>query len=162
MNTKLLGTAVGVALNNREALQSVSAPVMNVGQGAAQVIFRTLWKSTVVGVAMILVWIFMFGTIYILSGSPIMTHPGFLSFFGLVLFIVLPVVIFTKEARKVSKNVKEKNRISRENAANEKAVQAAQHQEAVAMWQAQQDFQAQQAQQQQQAFQAFQAQQFQN
>lgn len=137
MNGKLIGTAVGMALENREAIKDMSAPARNVGAGAAQVIFSTLWKSTVVGVALIFVWVAAFAFTSVLIGPTFLVSPVFTFLFGVSLFMLLPAIIGIRESRKVSKAVSIKNAKAKEMLRIKRAQQEAE-------WQAQAEFEAQQ------------------
>jgi type VI protein secretion system component VasK len=113
MSGKLLGTAVGVALENHEAIRNVSAPAINAVGGVVQIIFRTFWKSTVVGLGLLVVWFASFAFTYILGGTNVLGSPTFTALFGLFLFLVLPSIICVREARRVTKDVARKNQAQR-------------------------------------------------
>lgn len=151
MNGKLLGTAVGVALENQEAIRNASAPTMNALGGVAQVIFRTFWKSTVVGFTLMVTWVAAFGFTSFLAGPTFLGDPMFLFSFGLFLFLVLPFIICVRETRRVSKSVAAKNKGQRVAAQQAREAREAEYAQAMAQWQAQQELEQAQAQQQWQA-----------
>lgn len=156
MNGKMLGTAVGVALENREAIKNMSAPAMNASIGAGKVIFATFWKSIVFGLACIVVWFFAFVTTTVLTGSYFFVSPNFTAFFGLFLFLGLPILILVKETRKEKQVVQMKNMKQRAAAAEERQRREAEFAQQAQM-QEQQNQQAMLfAQQQQQQFLAWQ------
>lgn len=111
---KLLGTAVGVALQNQEAIRRATAPAMNTVGGVATLIFRTAWKSAALGAGFLVVWFAAFATSYILGGTNVLARPTAMFLFGIFLFVVLPTVVFLLESKKVRKSVAAKNQAQRE------------------------------------------------
>lgn len=138
MNSKLLGTAVGVALENHEAIRQAGAPAINAAGGALQVIFRTFWKSIAVGAGLLLVWFVTYVSTYILTGTNVVGSPGVMMLFGVFLFLVMPSIILIREANKVSKAVAAKNKAQREAVQAQQDAQAAEHARAMEAWQASQ------------------------
>lgn len=151
MNTKMLGTAVGIALENREALKTASAPTVNAATGVFQVIFRTMWKSVAVNTAIMMVWMATFISVYVFGGANnFVATPGFMAVLALVVFMVTPTVIFIREIRKVSKVVAAKNQAHRVAAQKERQQREAENAQAIAAWEAHQAMQQYQQMQYQQ------------
>lgn len=136
--SKLLGMAVGAALENHEALRNASVPAKNAVTGAGQVIFRTWWKSTVVGFGLLVVWFASFAFTYILGGTLALGDPTFMGLFAVVLFVVMPTIVFLRESRRVSKDVTAKNAAHRKFVEFERQAQDEQNARAIADWQASQ------------------------
>lgn len=143
MSGKVLGTAVSLALQNHEAIRNASAPAMNAATGVAQVIFKTMWKSTLVGLGLMVVWFAAFASTYILGGTNVLGRPVFMAMFGLFMFIGLPTIILIRESRKMSKTVAAKNKAMKEQARLDAEAQQLAYAQAVAEWQEQQQREAQ-------------------
>lgn len=134
MSAKLLGTAVGVALENQEAIRNASAPAMNMAGGVGKVIWGTWWKSTVVGLGLLVVWFASFAFTYILGGTTALGDPTLMALFGVFLFVVMPALVMVREAKRVSKAVNAKNRALKEQAQAETAAREAEYARGVAEW----------------------------
>lgn len=143
MSGKVLGTAVNLALQNHEAIRNVAAPAVNTATGVAQVIFRTMWKSTLVGLGLMVVWFAAFASTYILGGTNILGRPVTMALFGLFLFIGLPTIILIRESLKMSKTVAAKNEAMKEQARLDTEAREAEYARATAEWREQQERQAQ-------------------
>lgn len=137
--SKLLGMAVGAALENREALQNVGVPAKNVAGGVGKVIWGTMWKSTVLGFGIILVWAAAFICTYMLGrGNSVMGQPMVTVLLGLFLFLVMPVLVAVRETRRVGKAVTAKNDAHWKFVEFERNAQAEQDRQAIANLNAQQ------------------------
>jgi hypothetical protein len=154
MSSKLLGTAVGVALENREQLKTLGQPTFNAVGGVFQVIFGAMWKSTVVGLGLMVVWFASFAFSYILGGTNVLGSPTVMFLFGIFMFMVMPTIVLIRESKRVSKKVSAKNEAQRLAVQQEREAQAAANAQATANWNAQQaQLQAQFQPQQQPQFQ---------
>jgi hypothetical protein len=136
--SKLLGMAVGAALENRDALQHVAVPAKNVAGGVGKVIWGTWWKSTVVGFGLLVVWFASFAFTYILGGTVALGDPTLMALFGVVLFVVMPAIVLLREVKRVGKTVTAKNDAHRKFVEFERNAQAEQNAKAISDWQAQQ------------------------
>lgn len=137
--SKLLGMAVGAALENREALQNVGVPAKNVAGGVGKVIWGTMWKSTVLGIGVFLVWAATFICTYMLGrGNSVMGQPMVTVLLGLFLFLVMPVLVAVRETRRVGKAVTAKNDAHWKFVEFERNAQAEQDRQAIANLNAQQ------------------------
>lgn len=132
--SKLLGMAVGAALENHEALRSASVPAKNAVTGVGQVIFRTWWKSTVVGFGLLVVWFASFAFTYLLGGTLALGDPTFMGLFAVVMFVVMPTIVFLRESRRVSKDVTAKNDAHRKFVEFERQAQEERNAKALAEW----------------------------
>lgn len=141
--SKLLGTAVGIALQNHEAIREAGAPAMNAVGGVFQVIWRTMWKSTLIGLGLMVVWFVSFVFTYLLGGSAILASPVFMFPFGIFMFVIMPAIVMVREGRRVGKTVAAKNDAQRAMAQQEHFAREQQHAQAVTNWQAQQGIPAQ-------------------
>lgn len=134
MNTKLIGAAVGAALENRETLQNMSAPVRNAAGGAAKTVFNSIWKTLAVNGAILIIWLAAFMASYVITGSPALGKADFMTFLAILMFLIVPPVVFIRETRKQSKAVTAKNRASREAAARSRAEAEARNAQAIEAW----------------------------
>lgn len=142
--SKLLGMVVGAALENREALQNVGVPAKNVAGGVGKVIWGTMWKSTVLGFGIILVWAASFVCTYMLGrGNSVMGQPMVTVFLGLFLFLVMPALVLAREVRRVGKNVTAKNNAHWKFVDAEQKAQEERERQAMAHYNAQQNSGAQ-------------------
>lgn len=142
--SKLLGMVVGAALENREALQNVGVPAKNVAGGVGKVIWGTMWKSTVLGFGIILVWAASFVCTYMLGrGNSVMGQPMVTVLLGLFLFLIMPALVLAREVRRVGKNVTAKNSAHWKFVDAEQKAQEERERQAMAHYNAQQNSGAQ-------------------
>lgn len=148
MNGKLVGAAVGAVLENSEAIKNVSAPTVNAAGGALQVIFGTIWKSIAISAALMVVWFVTYIFTYVLAGTNVVGSPKVMFLLGAFNFLILPAIVLAREVFRVSKGVRVKNAVQKEQARVEREAKEAEYAKAIEAWNIQQQQAAQDNQQQ--------------
>ena len=136
--SKILGAALGAALQNHEAIKRVGAPAAAHVGGGFKVIWNTLWKTTVLNIGIMMMWLAAFAASYMLTVNPVLGSPMFMGFLALVIFIFSPMAVFIREARRMGR-VMAARKVERDAAAAfEQEQQEAQYAQMLAAWEAQQ------------------------
>jgi len=121
--TAAIQSGIKAAAANKEAL----APVAMTGKAVVAVIWGTIWKSTLVGLAVFTLWVASFFFTYLNTGDAVLMTPAVSFLMGFALFMVVPIVTaFVEVARVRRKLTRQRDKaLAAQTAAVEAALQDA-------------------------------------
>jgi hypothetical protein len=99
--TAAIQSGIKAAAANKEAL----APVAMTGKAVVAVIWGTIWKSTLVGIAVFALWVGSFFFTYLNTANLFLMTPTASAIMAFVLFLVVPFVTLLTEVARVRRKL---------------------------------------------------------